>query len=99
VTGLEVWLRAAAALALIALVLGSLKYLLRRLSTAAWPRGRRRMLDVVETLPLAGAVTLHVVRVAGRYFALAGGQGQVRVVCEVPAEALRARHDDEARTT
>jgi len=91
VSALELWLRAAAALGLIALVLGGLRYLLRGLPAGAWPRRGGRVLAVVETLPLANAAVVYVVRIGARYFALGGTHGGVQCICEVPAGAIDAQ--------
>jgi hypothetical protein len=90
VTAGELWLRAASAVGLMALVLLGLQYLLRLVRAGRWPRVGRRLAQVLETVPLSHAAALHVVRIGDRFFAVAAGQSSLALVCEVPAESIDA---------
>ena len=92
----SLWFRSAAALATIAAVLFGLQHVLRRLQQGgvALVSRRRTMLRHVETLPLPGGVAVHVVRIAGRLYALGGGQGHLHLIAEIAAvRDSGAKHD------
>lgn len=77
------------ALLVVALMLFGLYTVVRALG-----RGRlvassdKRLVTVVESTFLAQNTTLHVVKVAGRYYLLGGGSGHVSTLAEVPAEQV-----------
>jgi len=61
---------------------------------AALSRGRllshtsRRLVSVVESTMLAQNTTLHVVKIAEKYYAVGGGSGHLALLCELPAEQV-----------
>jgi len=75
------------ALVVVALMLFGLYTVVRALG-----RGRlvastdRRLVSIVESTFLAQNTTLHVVKVAGRYYLIGGGAGHVNTLAEVPAD-------------
>ncbi len=77
------------AFALVALLLFGLYYAVRGLA-----RGRlvlsteRKLLTVVESTFLAQHVTMHVVKIANRYYLVGGGQSGVTLIDEIPAEVV-----------
>ena len=77
------------ALLVVALMLFGLYTVVRALG-----RGRlvassdKRLVTVVESTFLAQNTTLHVVKVAGRYYLVGGGGGHVSTLAEVPAEQV-----------
>jgi flagellar biogenesis protein FliO len=77
------------ALLVVALMLFGLYTVVRALG-----RGRlvassdRRLVTVVESTFLAQNTTLHVVKVADRYYLVGGGSGHVATLAEVPAEQV-----------
>jgi flagellar biogenesis protein FliO len=48
----------------------------------------RRLVSVVESTVLAQNVTLHVVKVADRYYLVGGGSAGVTQIADVPADAV-----------
>jgi flagellar biogenesis protein FliO len=82
-------LRSAYALAVIGLLLSALWWGVRNLG-----RGRliaasgRRLVTVIESTYLTQNTTMHVVKIADRYYLVGGGQGHVALICEVPAESV-----------
>jgi flagellar biogenesis protein FliO len=77
------------AFALVALVLVGMMYVARAIQ-----RGRlvtsfgRRLVTTVESTALAQNVTVHVVRVADKYFLVGGGSGGVSLLAELPASEI-----------
>lgn len=77
------------ALVVVALMLFGLYTVVRALG-----RGRlvtsadKRLVTVVESTFLAQNTTLHVVKVAGRYYLLGGGSGHVSNLAEMPPEQV-----------
>jgi flagellar biogenesis protein FliO len=77
------------AFALIALVLVVMMYVGRAIQ-----RGRivasvgRRLVSTVESTALAQNVTVHVVRVADKYYLVGGGTGGVNLLSELPASEI-----------
>jgi flagellar biogenesis protein FliO len=75
------------AFALIALLLVGMMYVGRAIQ-----RGRvvgsvgRRLVSTIESTALAQNVTVHVVRVADKYFLVGGGTAGVNLLSELPAE-------------
>ncbi len=48
----------------------------------------RKLLTVVESTQLAQHVTMHVVKIANRYYLVGGGQSGVTLIDEVPADVV-----------
>jgi flagellar biogenesis protein FliO len=77
------------ALLVVALMLFGLYTVVRALG-----RGRivassdKRLVTVVESTFLAQNTTLHVVKVAGQYYLVGGGNGQVSNLAEIPADQV-----------
>lgn len=77
------------ALLVVALMLFGLYTVVRALG-----RGRlvasadRRLVTIVESTFLAQNTTLHVVKVAERFYLIGGGSGHVNTLAEVPAEQV-----------
>ena len=77
------------AFALIVLILVAMMYVAR-----AVQRGRivasvgRRLVSTIESTALAQNVTVHVVRVADKYFLLGGGSAGVALLAELPASEI-----------
>jgi len=90
--------RVITAFALVALLLVGLTYVVRQLS-----RGRlvvassRRLVSVVESTFLAQNVTVHVIKVADRYYLVGGGSAGVSKIEEVPAESVTPWLDEQRR--
>jgi flagellar biogenesis protein FliO len=91
--------RVFAALALVALMLVALTYIVRLLS-----RGRlivassRRLVSVVESTFLAQNVTVHVIKVADKFFLVGGGSAGVSKIEEIPADSVMPWLDEQKRT-
>jgi flagellar biogenesis protein FliO len=77
------------AFALVGLILVAMMYVGR-----AVQRGRivasvgRRLVSTIESTALAQNVTVHVVRVADKYFLVGGGSGGVSLLSELPASEI-----------
>jgi flagellar biogenesis protein FliO len=77
------------AFALVALMLVAMMYVGRAIQ-----RGRvvtsvgRRLVSTIESTALAQNVTVHVVRVADKYFLVGGGSAGVALLSELPAEEI-----------
>jgi flagellar biogenesis protein FliO len=77
------------AFALVGLILVAFMYVGR-----AVQRGRivagvgRRLVSTIESTALAQNVTVHVVRVADKYFLVGGGSGGVSLLSELPASEI-----------
>jgi flagellar biogenesis protein FliO len=77
------------AFALIALLLVAMMYVGRAIQ-----RGRivgsvgRRLVSTIESTALAQNVTVHVVRVADKYFLVGGGAAGVALLSELPASEI-----------
>jgi flagellar biogenesis protein FliO len=77
------------ALALVVLLLVGLAYVSR-----AVQRGRvvigtgKRLVSTVESSMLAPNVTVHVVKVAGKYYLVGGGTAGVSLLAELPPEEI-----------
>jgi flagellar biogenesis protein FliO len=77
------------AFALVALLLVGMAYVARALQ-----RGRlvtsvgRRLVSTVESTALAQHVTVHIVRVGGKYFLVGGGSAGVSLLAELPADEI-----------
>jgi flagellar biogenesis protein FliO len=77
------------AFALVALILVAMTYIARTIH-----RGRlvvsagKRLVSTIESTALAQNVTVHVVRVAGKYLLLGGGSAGVSLISELPASEI-----------
>lgn len=88
---MDIWfvLKIIWAFALVALLLVGLTYVVRALA-----RGRllvasdRRLVTVVESTLLAQNVSVHVLKVADKYYLVGGGAGGVSLIDEVPAAVV-----------
>lgn len=98
---MDLWfvLKVVWALALIAVLLVGLTYAVRLLA-----RGRlvvatnRRLVSVVESTFLAQNVTVHVIKVAEKYFLVGGGSAGVTKIDEVPAEMVGPWIEEQKRS-
>jgi flagellar biogenesis protein FliO len=87
------------AFALVALLLGAMAYVVRMLA-----RGRlvvaanRKLVTVVESTFVAQNVTLHVVKVADRFYLVGGGSAGITKIDEVPADVAQRWLDEQKRT-
>jgi flagellar biogenesis protein FliO len=81
------FLNVVAALALVALVLVGMMYVARAIQRGRVVGSglRNRLVSTVESTALAQNVTVHVIRVAGRYYLVGGGAGGVSLLSELPA--------------
>ena len=57
----------------------------------------RRLVSVVETTALAPNTTLHVVKIAEKYYAIGGGSGHLSLLCELPTEQVTPWIDEQRR--
>ena len=81
------WLRAASALALVALLLYGLFWAVRLLSQGRMlALGQGRLLSVIESTVLSQHTSVHVVRIGRRYYLVGAGSGTVALISELPAE-------------
>jgi flagellar biogenesis protein FliO len=86
-----VWLRAISALALVALLLYGLYWLMRLLAQGRLTTlGRTRLLVVIESTFLGQHTAMHVVRIGSRYYLIGAGSGHVTLISEIPAEEVEA---------
>ncbi len=86
---LTVWIRAITALALVALLLYGMFWLLRLLSQGRLlALGRSRLAVVVESTFLSQNTAVHVVKVARRYYLVGASNGHVALITELPAEEV-----------
>ncbi|MBV8751208.1 MAG: flagellar biosynthetic protein FliO [Candidatus Eremiobacteraeota bacterium] len=82
-------LQAIWALAVVALLLVGLTYVVRMLN-----RGRivastgKRLVSVVESTFLAQHTTVHVVKVGDRYYLIGGGSAGVTHIADIPADVV-----------
>ncbi len=87
------------AFALVAVLLGGMAYVVRMLA-----RGRlvvaanRKLVTVVESTFVAQNVTLHVVKVADRYYLVGGGSAGITKIDEIPADIAGRWLDDQKRS-
>ena len=70
------WLRALYAIAIVAALLVALNYILRTMQRGGTFGLGERMVEVLETTPLANASALHLVRIAEGFYVIGGGQAQ-----------------------
>jgi flagellar biogenesis protein FliO len=84
---LTLWLRAISALALVALLLYGLFWVVRLLSQGRMlALGQSRLVSVIESSFLSQHNSVHVVRIGRRYFLVGAGSGTVALISELPAE-------------
>ena len=84
-----VWIRAGTALALCALLLYGLFWAMRLLSQGRLlALGRSRLVTVVESTFLAQNTSVHVVKIARRYYLVGAGNGHVTLISELPADEV-----------
>lgn len=77
------------ALVLVALVLVAMMYIARALQRGRLVTGvGRRLISTVESTMLAQNVTVHVVKVAGRYYVVGGGTAGLTLLTELPANEV-----------
>lgn len=82
-------LRSIQALALVGLLLVAFWWIARSLG-----RGRlivsadKRLVSVIESTYLSQNTTLHIVKIAEKYYAVGGGAGHLAMLGEVPADAV-----------
>jgi flagellar biogenesis protein FliO len=87
------------ALALVGLLLVALTYVVRTLS-----RGRlivaanRKLVTVVESTFVAQNVTVHVIKVANRYYLVGGGSAGITKIDEIPGDVADAWLDEQRRS-
>lgn len=84
-------LRAIWALALVAAVLLVMIWVARsiqRTRIAGLGAFGTRLVATIESTALAQNVTVHVIRVAGKYYLVGGGAGGVNLLSELPAEEI-----------
>ena len=86
-------------LAVVALVLAALYFLVRKLRDARLFRPRAKRLAVVESAMLSPNATVHIVRVDRRYFLIGSGSGGVTRLAELRESSdLDAAQGDEGRS-
>jgi flagellar biogenesis protein FliO len=86
---LTVWIRAITALALAALLLYGMFWVLRLLSQGRLlALGRSRLAVVIESTFLSQNTAVHVVKVAQRYYLVGASNGHVALITELPASEL-----------
>lgn len=79
--------RLLAACVVIALVLGGVQILATRLGRARLERRvGGRLVSLVETTYLPGAASLHVVRIAERYYVVGRNAAALSTLCEIPGD-------------
>jgi flagellar biogenesis protein FliO len=81
--------RSIGACVVVALVLFGVSAIARRAWRPGLPARRRgSLLAIVETAFLPSAASLHVVRVAERYYAIGRSGAHIAMLCEIPAESV-----------
>ena len=84
-----VWIRAATALALVALLLYGLFWALRMLSQGRLlALNRNKLVNLVESTFIAQNTSVHVVKIARRYYLVGASNGHVALISELPAEEV-----------
>jgi flagellar biogenesis protein FliO len=82
-------LRSVYALAVIGLLLLGLWWAVRILGRSRLiAASGRRLVSVIESTHLTQNTSVHVVKIADRYYLVGGGQGHVALICEVPSESV-----------
>jgi len=80
--------RLLAACAVIGLVLVGVQFVALRLAGGRVGRGGGRLISLVETTNLPGAASLHVVRIAERYYVVGRNAAALGTLCEISAESV-----------
>ena len=84
-----VYVRAATALALVALLLYGMFWVLRLMSQGRFAAlTRSRLVVVVESTVLSQNTSVHVVKIARRYFLVGASNGQVALISELPSDDI-----------
>ena len=77
------------AFAVVALLLVALTYVVRMLNRSRIVAASgRRLITVIESTALAQNMTVHVVKVADRYYLLGGGSAGVTHIADVPSDVV-----------
>lgn len=77
------------AFALIALLLWGMTFIARGLQRGRLVSGSgRRLVSTIESTMLAQNVTVHVVKVANKYYLLGGGAAGVAMIAELPTDEI-----------
>jgi flagellar biogenesis protein FliO len=85
----DIALRTLWAFAVVAVLLVVLTYLVRMLNRSRIVAASgRRLVTVVESTALAQNMTVHVVKVADRYYLIGGGSAGVTHIADVPSDAV-----------
>jgi flagellar biogenesis protein FliO len=85
------WVNYFLALTIVALMLGGLYIIVRGLARGrVFASADRRMVTVLESTMLSQHSSVHVVKVGGRYMLVGGGNGQVSMLAELPADEVEA---------
>jgi flagellar biogenesis protein FliO len=87
---LSFWLSYVAKLAILALLLGALYFLVAFLQRRQLLGRRRRCLSLIEAIPLTQHSMLYVVRIGTRHFLIAAGAGSVSMLAELAPSDLPA---------
>ena len=75
------------ALALVTLLLVGMAYVARAIQRGRVVVGTgRRLISTIESVLLAQNVTVHIVKVGGRYYLVGGGSAGVSLLAELPAD-------------
>jgi len=84
-----VWIRAGTALALVALLLYGLFWAMRLLSQGRLlALNRSRLVVLVESTFIAQNTSVHVVKIARRYYLVGASNGHVALISELPAAEI-----------
>ena len=84
-----VWIRAATALALVALLLYGMFWALRLLSQGRFAAlNRNKLVTLVESTFIAQNTSVHVVKIGRRYYLVGASSGHVALISELPAEEV-----------
>lgn len=95
---LELVFRSLYALAVVAIVLFIVWYMMRMLGRKRLIGGvNRRLVTVVETTYLSQQSMMHVVRIGTRYFAIGGGASGLTLISELDQEPMDAFVDNQRR--
>ena len=85
------WFNYFLALTIVALMLGGLYIIVRGLARGrVFASANRRMVTVLESTMLSQHVSVHVVKVGGRYLLIGGSNGSVSTLAELPPDEVDA---------
>lgn len=82
--------RLVAACVIIGLVLAAVQFVARRALRFGVEGGGGRLVALLETTSLPGAASVHVLRVAERYYVIGRSGSTIAPICEIPGEAVEA---------